>query len=59
MEKLSRIKISGKRRAGILTLLDKFDDTHINDPGRNIPLDIFMRYHFLDHKAEFDSEARR
>ena len=59
MEKISRTKITGKRRAGVLALLDKFDTEHINDPGRNIPLDIFMRYYFLDHKKDFDSDARR
>ena len=59
MERLSKIKIPAKRRAGILAVLDQYDTTHIEDPGRNIPLDIFMRYYFLDHKKDFDAAARR
>lgn len=39
-------------------MLDQFDNFHINNPGRNMPMDIFLRYFFLDKKAEYDSDAR-
>lgn len=42
----------------MLELLNNYDQTHIENPGRNIPLDLFMRYYFLKHKADYDSEAR-
>ena len=58
MERMSKIKLTKKREAGVLNILDEFDNFHINNIGRNIPLDIFMRYHFLKHKNEFNSEAR-
>jgi len=41
-----------------LDILTKYDEQHINEPGRNIPIDIFLRYYFLQHKADFDSDAR-
>jgi hypothetical protein len=55
MEKMSKIKITKKREAGILQVLDEYDNFHITNVGRNLPLDIFMRYHFLKHKNEFDA----
>jgi hypothetical protein len=58
MENMSKIKITKKREAGILDVLEGFDKFHIENIGRNIPLDIFMRYHFLKHKNEFNAEAR-
>ena len=41
-----------------MSILDEFDSFHLNNPGRNLPLDLFMRYFFLNHKADYDSEAR-
>ena len=55
---MSKIKLTKKREAGVLNILDEFDKFHISNIGRNIPLDIFMRYHFLKHKNEFNNEAR-
>ena len=58
MQKLSQIRLPKKRRSSILQILEGFDNQHIASPERNIPMDIFLRYYFLDHKNEFDNEAR-
>lgn len=58
MRRLSQTALMPKRRAGILTVLDEYDGFHLNNPGRNMPLDLFMRFHFLKHKNEFGAEAR-
>ena len=58
MERLSKIKITKKREAGIIHVLDEYDNFHITNIGRNLPLDIFMRYHFLKHKNEYNADAR-
>ena len=47
MTRLSQMKLTQKRRSGVLKLLDTYEETHVNQPGRNISLDIFMRYFFL------------
>ena len=41
-----------------MDLLNEYDTFHSTNPGRNLPLDLFMRYHFLKHKNEFDDDAR-
>ena len=28
------------------------------NPGRNMTMDIFLRYFFLDHKKDFDADGR-
>lgn len=58
MEKLSRMKIPTRRRAGIIKVLEEFDLIHKNEPGRNIPLDLHLRYFFLNNKNVFDNESR-
>jgi hypothetical protein len=58
MAKISQIKITLKRKNSILAILNDFDSFHINNPGRNLPMDLFLRYYFLDHKKEFDADAR-
>lgn len=58
MQKMSQVTIKQNRRAAIVTILNEFDGMHINEPGRNVPLDLFLRYYFLRHKREFDSAAR-
>ena len=58
MTRLSQMKITSKRKAGVLELLNSFETEHTSQPGRNISLDIFMRYFFLRNKAVYDSEAR-
>lgn len=55
---LSKLKLSSARRSALLGILDEFDDLHKNDPTRNVPLDIFLRFYFLRHKNVFDSAAR-
>ena len=58
MQRLSKVNITAKRQAGIIKLLNEYDTFHATNPGRNLPLDLFMRYFFLDHKADFDNKAR-
>ena len=58
MQKMSMVKIPAKRRAGILEILTEYDNFHSVNPGRNMPLDLYLRYHFLKHKNEFDADAR-
>ena len=55
---MSMVKIPAKRRAGILEILTEYDNFHSVNPGRNMPLDLYLRYHFLKHKNEFDADAR-
>jgi hypothetical protein len=46
------------RKGHVLNILNKFDEEHINNPGRNIPLDLYLRYYFLNIKKEVDSLDR-
>ena len=45
-------------RNAILSLLNGFDDFHINEPNRNLPMDMYLRFHFLKHKKDFNTAAR-
>jgi 16S rRNA (cytosine967-C5)-methyltransferase len=58
MRNLSQIKVPSFRRSSILEILDNYETAHITEPHRNIPLDLFMRYYFLERKKDFDNEAR-
>jgi hypothetical protein len=42
----------------VLEVLENYDNMHINEPSRNVPLDIFLRYFFLQHKNEYDASSR-
>jgi len=57
-QKLNLPALNANRRAYVLEILDKFDQEHINNPGRNIPLDLFLRYFFLNEKSKVDSLDR-
>ena len=50
--------LNATRRAQVLTILDNFDNEHINNPGRNIPLDLFLRYYFLKEKKNLEATDR-
>lgn len=50
--------INSTRQGYILKILDSFDEEHINNPGRNIPLDLYLRYFFLKEKRKIDSIDR-
>lgn len=55
------LKIGQKNRACMLDILTKFDDQtkqSVVGEKSNQPLDLFLRYYFLDHKKEYDSEDR-
>lgn len=58
MEKLSKMRLTSKRRNTVLEILNGFEDFHITNPGRNLPMDLFLRYHFLGHKKDYDNQAR-
>ena len=58
MQQLSQMKITAKRKGAVLDILETFDTTHINEPGRNIPMDLFLRHFFLNHKKDYDADAR-
>ena len=58
MRKLSQIKLSKNKQAGVLEVLNSYDEIHVTSPGRNIPLDLFLRYYFLKNKNEYDAEGR-
>ena len=54
------LKIGQTNRAAILDILQKFDDQTkqaVVGEKSNTPLDLFLRYYFLDHKKEYDSVA--
>ena len=55
------LKIGQKNRAAILEILQKFDDQTkqavVGDKS-NVPLDLFLRYYFLDHKKDYETEDR-
>ena len=51
---LSQMKLAGARRAAIIDVVDEYDSVHINDPTRNIPMDVFLRFWFLKRKNLFD-----
>eukprot|EP00347_Sterkiella_histriomuscorum_P019483 403341461 len=50
--------LNATRKAYILRILDTFDQEHINNPGRNIPLDLYLRYFFLNEKKKVDGFDR-
>ena len=55
------LKIGQHNRAAILDILQKFDDQTkqaVVGEKSNIPLDLFLRYYFLDHKKDFTTEDR-
>ena len=58
MRALSKQKIVATNRNAILSLLNGFDDFHINEPGRNLPMDMYLRFHFLKQKKDFNTAAR-
>lgn len=48
------MKLGAARRAAVIELVDEYESAHRNDPTRNIPIDIFLRYWFLKRKNVFD-----
>lgn len=50
--------LNATRQSYVLDILHSFDDAHINQPGRNIPLDLYLRYFFLNLKSRVDSLDR-
>lgn len=56
--KLNLPTLNANRQAYVLQILDKFDEEHLSNPGRNIPLDLFLRYFFLNEKSKVDSLDR-
>jgi hypothetical protein len=39
-------------------VLDEYDTKHEVEPGRNIHFDLFLRYYFLEEKANINSLDR-
>lgn len=58
MTNLSKVKLPTKNYQQVLSILQEFDSFHINEPGRNMPMDLWLRFHFLKHKKEVDADAR-
>ncbi len=56
--KLNLPTLNANRQAFVLQILEKFDEEHLSNPGRNIPLDLFLRYFFLNEKSKVDSLDR-
>ena len=56
--KLNLPTLNANRHAYVLQILDSFDQEHINNPGRNLPLDLYLRYFFLNEKTKVDSLDR-
>ena len=44
-------KLDHFRRKHVISILESFEREHLINPEKNIPLDLFMRYYFLDNKA--------
>lgn len=57
-QKLNLPTLNANRQAYVLQILDQFEQEHINSPGRNIPLDLYLRYFFLNEKSKVDSLDR-
>jgi hypothetical protein len=57
-QRLNLPSLSATRQAYVLQILDAFDEAHINEPGRNLPLDLYLRYFFLNEKSKVDSLDR-
>jgi hypothetical protein len=49
-------KLTNSRRKHIINILESFERTHLVQPERNIPLDLFLRYYFLERKSETKGE---
>ena len=43
--------IGGNNRMHTISILESFEKKHLLEPERNIPLDLFIRYYFLDNKS--------
>ena len=54
MSRISQIKLSTQNRAQILDICQGYDAFHINSPERNLPLDLYLRFHMLKHKKTLD-----
>jgi hypothetical protein len=39
----------------VLDILNEYENKHLAEPHRNIPLDAHLRYYFLDHKKQFSA----
>jgi len=44
--KLNLPTLNATRKGYIIDVLDKFDEEHINNPGKNIALDLYLRFTF-------------
>ena len=58
MSRLNLCSLNANRQAYVMKILDGFDTEHINNPGRNIPLDLYLRYFFLNEKMKVDALDR-
>lgn len=43
-------KLNNERRGHVISILENFEKKHLLEPERNIPLDLFLRFYFLDNK---------
>lgn len=48
--------LNSDRRQHVVSILEEFEKKHLLEPERNIPLDLFMRFYFLDNKHVFASD---
>ena len=54
-------KIGQKNKAAVLDILQKFDDQTkeaVVGERSNVPIDLFLRFYFLNRKKEFTSDER-
>ena len=56
--KLNLPLLNANRQSYVMQILTQFEQEHINNPGRNIPLDLYLRYFFLNEKTKVDSLDR-
>jgi len=56
--KLNMPVVNKSQSAHIQKILESYEQKHISEPHRNVPMDSFLRFYFLDHKKEVDSLDR-
>lgn len=56
--KLNLPTLNASRKGYVLDILTKFDEEHTNNPGKNLTLDLYLRFYFLQYKKLLDATER-
>lgn len=56
--KLNLPTLNATRKGYVIDILNKFDEEHTNNPGKNMTLDLYLRYYFLQYKKTLEKEDR-